>query len=156
MLLFLKVQFINSGVMSTPLAKGNAVVNRMAVLAFPILLLNVTVSNLRKKKNAWSSNTVMSWTRTWRKLHGRKNWVPRAIFAWVPSHKLKRPKGGRSYFLQISVSYSSTHKYVFSAKKVPVSVNQIPKSPVHKYAISSSPFTPSEFIDQWRITREKG
>ena len=50
MLLFLKVQFINSGVMSTPLAKGSAVVNRMAVLAFPILLLNVTVSNLKKKK----------------------------------------------------------------------------------------------------------
>ena len=46
--------------MSTPLAKGSAVVNRMAVLAFPILLLNVTVSNLKKKKNAWSSNTVMS------------------------------------------------------------------------------------------------
>lgn len=36
--------------MSTPLAKGSAVVNRMAVLAFPILLLNVTVSNLKKKK----------------------------------------------------------------------------------------------------------
>ena len=50
MLLFLKVQFINSGVMSTPLAKGSAVVNRMAVLAFPILLLNVTVSNLKKRK----------------------------------------------------------------------------------------------------------
>lgn len=50
MLLFLKVQFINSGVMSTPLAKGSAVVNRMAVLAFPMLLLNVTVSNLNKKK----------------------------------------------------------------------------------------------------------
>ena len=60
MLLLLKVQFVNSGVMSTPLAKGSAVVNRMAVLAFPILLLNVTVSNLKKKKDAWSSNTVMS------------------------------------------------------------------------------------------------
>lgn len=36
--------------MSTPLAKGSAVVNRMAVLAFPILLLNVTVSNLKKKE----------------------------------------------------------------------------------------------------------
>ena len=60
MLLLLKVQFVNSGVMSTPLAKGSAVVNRMAVLAFPILLLNVTVSNLKKEKNAWSSNTVMS------------------------------------------------------------------------------------------------
>ena len=46
--------------MSTPLAKGSAVANRMAVLAFPILLLNVTESNLKKKKNAWSSNTVMS------------------------------------------------------------------------------------------------
>lgn len=74
----------------------------------------------------------------WRKLHGRKNWVPCAIFACVPSHKLKRPKGGRSYFLQIPVSYSSTHKHVFRAKKVPVSVNQIPKSPVQKSAISSS------------------
>ena len=50
MLLSLKVQFINSGVMSTPLANGSAVENRMAVLAFPRLLLNITVSNLRKKK----------------------------------------------------------------------------------------------------------
>lgn len=91
----------------------------------------------KKKRNTWSSNTIMSWTRTWRKLHGRKNWVPRAIFACVPSHKLNRPKGGRSYFLQIPVSYSSTHKYVFCAKKVPIFLNQIPKSPVHEYAISS-------------------
>ena len=82
--------------------------------------------------------------------------MPCAIFACVLSHKLKRPKGGRSYFLQIPVSYSSMHNYVFSAKNVPVADNQIPKSPVHKYALSSSPFTPSEFIDQWLITREKG
>ena len=44
------VQFMNSAVTSSGLPYGSAVVNRIAVLARPVLLLNITLSNLEQKK----------------------------------------------------------------------------------------------------------
>ena len=52
----------------------------------------------------------------WRKLHGRKNWVPCAIFACVPSHKLKRPKGGGVIFFR-SQCPIQVHTNMFSEPK---------------------------------------
>ena len=48
-----KVQLISSGVASTVLPYGNAVVKRIAVLARPWLLLKVTESKLKMKKNLY-------------------------------------------------------------------------------------------------------
>ena len=54
MLCSLKVQLINSSVTSIVLPYGSAVVKRIAVLTFPWLLLNVTVSNLFNEKQSFS------------------------------------------------------------------------------------------------------
>ena len=47
---------MNSGVTSTALPYGSAVVNRIAVLARPVLLLNITLSNLEQKKRRENGN----------------------------------------------------------------------------------------------------
>ena len=52
----LMVQFMNSGVTSTGLPYGSAVVKRIAVLARPVLLLNITRSNLEQKKRRYNGN----------------------------------------------------------------------------------------------------
>ena len=50
----LMVQFMNSGVTGIPY--GSVFVNRIAVLARPVLLLNITLSNLEQKKRIENRN----------------------------------------------------------------------------------------------------
>ena len=56
MLWSVMAQLINSAVTSTGLPYGSAVVKRIAVLARPVLLLNITLSNLEKKKGGENGN----------------------------------------------------------------------------------------------------